>query len=264
MPLRKTILGAMLAPLVLGGCAMPLSVQVASLIADGVSLATTEKTLGDHALSAVAQQDCAIWRFVNGEDVCHEAAPDGPVMVAETAIDAGLTKAAKDKTANASIKAKIEVSELEPVAAPEKQAAAQGVDVASLEPVILPMAAKVIPENSAPGSEMASETVLETASVPASIPVPTSNETNAGTYYVLASFRRIANAERLARNTIALSARVVTGTAKGGTVYRVAVGPVSKAKRRAVRGTLIRAGFIDAWALTMKAPKIVVEVAALN
>jgi len=38
----------------LGGCALPVPVQVVSWVADGISLATTEKSITDHGLSALA------------------------------------------------------------------------------------------------------------------------------------------------------------------------------------------------------------------
>ncbi len=63
----------LLAPLVLGGCSLlPVSFQVASFALDGISLVTTQKSLTDHGLSAVAQKDCALWRGVTGEGICQE------------------------------------------------------------------------------------------------------------------------------------------------------------------------------------------------
>lgn len=68
-----TVLSLMIAPLFLGGCTLlPASFQVASLALDGISLMTTQKSLTDHGLSAVAQQDCALWRGVTGEGICQD------------------------------------------------------------------------------------------------------------------------------------------------------------------------------------------------
>jgi len=54
------------------GCivALPPAVQAASFALDGLSFATTGKTVTDHALSAVAEQDCAMSRALNGEAIC--------------------------------------------------------------------------------------------------------------------------------------------------------------------------------------------------
>lgn len=69
---------ALLLPLFLVGCALPPAVTVASLVADGVSYAITGKSTTDHALSAVARQDCALLRVVSDGAVCD---PDGEVLI---------------------------------------------------------------------------------------------------------------------------------------------------------------------------------------
>ncbi len=69
---------ALLSMLVLSGCALPPIVTVASLAANGVSYATTGKGTTDHAISAVAGEDCAILRAAKDEEICD---PDGEVLV---------------------------------------------------------------------------------------------------------------------------------------------------------------------------------------
>lgn len=56
--------------MVLGGCGLPIGIQIASFLADGVSFVATEKTLTDHGISMVAKKDCAVWRGLKGEDIC--------------------------------------------------------------------------------------------------------------------------------------------------------------------------------------------------
>lgn len=55
-----------------GSCitALPPAVQVASLAFDGISFASTGKTMSDHAISAVTAQDCAMVRALRGQAVC--------------------------------------------------------------------------------------------------------------------------------------------------------------------------------------------------
>ncbi len=65
-------LGAVLGPLLVVGCAMPLPVQIASWTLDGISFLMTQKSLADHGLSMVAQKDCAIWRGVAGQALCRD------------------------------------------------------------------------------------------------------------------------------------------------------------------------------------------------
>ena len=69
---------ALLSALFLAGCAIPPAVTVVSLVADGISYAATGKSTTDHAISAVARQDCALLRAVQDEAICD---PDGEVLV---------------------------------------------------------------------------------------------------------------------------------------------------------------------------------------
>ena len=59
-------------PLILVGCGLPPAVTIASYALDGISFLSSGKTVSDHALSAVAQRDCALWRVVKDELVCRE------------------------------------------------------------------------------------------------------------------------------------------------------------------------------------------------
>ena len=254
------LLVLILAPLALAGCAMPLGVQVASFIADGVSLATTDKTLTDHGLSAVTEQDCAVWRVINGEQLCREYEPgEGPVMTADAGknggkpaegmpwrpVEASYPLVDADDMAG-SVDPDIQVADLEPIAAPGGTATLPAV---AEKPAVTAPPAKTtqIPE-------------------PATTPVltPAASKTNGGLFFVIASFSRINGAQRFSRRHAALATQVLAGTARGKAVYRVAVGPVGKAQRTNVKAQLADAGFADMWALTLKEPKVVVEVAALN
>lgn len=59
-----------------GGCALPISYTIATLMADGVSYVTTDKSLADHGISAITAQDCAIHRLLTDGNVCHIVAQD--------------------------------------------------------------------------------------------------------------------------------------------------------------------------------------------
>ena len=67
-PLRTTLL----IPLVLGlaGCALPPAVTVVSFVADGISTASSGKTVTDQAISLLAQKDCRLWRLMQGKSIC--------------------------------------------------------------------------------------------------------------------------------------------------------------------------------------------------
>lgn len=75
------IVGAIL---LLAGCvAIPPAVSIASWAINGVSYLASGKSVSDHAISAVLDQDCATWRILKGDPICVDyPAEDGSVMVA--------------------------------------------------------------------------------------------------------------------------------------------------------------------------------------
>ena len=69
--------------LMLGGCALPVPLQIASWAIDGLLFVTTEKTMADHSVSLVAQRDCAMLRVVTEGAFCRDDVPATAVAVAE-------------------------------------------------------------------------------------------------------------------------------------------------------------------------------------
>jgi hypothetical protein len=63
-------LSAVLICMLLGACAMPLGLRIATLVADGGSFVTTKKTVSDHVLSSVTKRDCAMWRVMKKRKPC--------------------------------------------------------------------------------------------------------------------------------------------------------------------------------------------------
>lgn len=89
-------LGAIMAVFFLGACALPMPLQVASLIADGFSLVTTNKTVADHGVSAMMEKDCSFMRGMQEGSLCREndgvlvaavAVEDEPVLAAGVVVD---------------------------------------------------------------------------------------------------------------------------------------------------------------------------------
>lgn len=66
--------------LLLGGCALPVPVQIASWAVDGLLYITTEKSMADHGVSFVAQKDCAMLRVVTEGALCRD--DDAQTLVA--------------------------------------------------------------------------------------------------------------------------------------------------------------------------------------
>jgi len=56
----------------LSGCivAVPPALQIASMALDGLSYATTGKSVSDHAISKLTSKDCAMTNILKGTDIC--------------------------------------------------------------------------------------------------------------------------------------------------------------------------------------------------
>ena len=93
-------------PLFLAGCGLPPAFAIASYAVDGILLLTSGKTSTDHAISIVAQQDCAMWRIIQGEEICTD------YQVIEPGED-GIALAEADIDADSSADGTIEVAALE-------------------------------------------------------------------------------------------------------------------------------------------------------
>ncbi|MDA0786208.1 MAG: hypothetical protein O3B37_07940 [Proteobacteria bacterium] len=63
-------------PLLLGGCGLPPALSAASWALDGISYLASGKSVTDHAISEVAQQDCALFRVVQGREFCEADTDD--------------------------------------------------------------------------------------------------------------------------------------------------------------------------------------------
>ncbi|MDP6172573.1 MAG: SPOR domain-containing protein, partial [Rhodospirillales bacterium] len=231
-------------PLVLGACGLPLGVQIASFVADGISIVATDKTLGDHGLSMVAQKDCALWRGLKGDEICRTAEPDiflaksGKALV-ETETAEAQAELGDEELAAMDLAAGAEDQPTAPAPAPAITAPVKTVAVAALtrpvQPDLPPVTSRAAPAR-----------------------------TGGGIFYVIASYRKIDRARHMAQRQPGLGAKILTGNVKGRPVYRVAIGPVAKTLRRRTRKRLAKAGFSDAWKLALKKPRLALEVASLR
>ncbi len=78
-------------PLFLGGCGLPPAVSVASWALDGISYLASGKSVTDHAISEVAQQDCALFRVVQGRELCEANIDDTQTAEGPQIADATVT-----------------------------------------------------------------------------------------------------------------------------------------------------------------------------
>ena len=74
-------------PILLNARALPASFSIASLAIDGISYATSGKSVSDHAISAVANEDCAMWRALQARPICRDR--DVPATMVAAAPAAG-------------------------------------------------------------------------------------------------------------------------------------------------------------------------------
>ena len=59
-----------LCSVLLGACSIPVPLKFVSWALDGIAYLTTEKSVTDHGISLLAEQDCALWRGITGEHIC--------------------------------------------------------------------------------------------------------------------------------------------------------------------------------------------------
>jgi len=225
----------------LTGCAVPPAIQIAGLLADGVSFASTGRSMTDHAVSMVTEEDCKLFRALDGEAVCRPAM-DGMPSLAEVS-----TVEIEGRRINISY----DYPSSDPSEPRRDQGdpmtAIPGIAMASIEP------AADVGSASNDGSDRR-PAVLPSAgrkvAVPARIPVPGAKPQSrppAAAVVVVQSHSDRVRAERMARSYKALGAKVAMGRADGHTVYRVVVAVAPNDSPAAAKARLARAGFKDAW-----------------
>ncbi len=209
--------------LFLAGCGfLPLPVTVASVLLDGISLATTEKTVADHGLSMVAGRDCALWRGMTGGDFCRD--------------DPNSLLAANDESLKELDDDGYDEDLLWAAADDEGDEGAE--NVAALPDATSITVAKIAP----PPATLPPRKATKAPGPPAAF----------GFHYVLASFTNPDNADRMVRRNTKINARAVTAVVSGRTVYRIVVGPFTAFERKAARKILAASGYTDAWGLKLR------------
>ncbi len=73
----------------LAGCGLPPAVAIISTVADGISFVANGKSLSDVALSAMTDQDCAVYRIVSNNEICREATGDRRPAIVIVSYEAG-------------------------------------------------------------------------------------------------------------------------------------------------------------------------------
>ncbi len=68
--MRIFLISAVAIPL--AGCALPPALAIVSYAGDAVLMVASDKTSTDHLLSMAEKKDCAMWRVIKGQPICHE------------------------------------------------------------------------------------------------------------------------------------------------------------------------------------------------
>jgi len=243
--------GAML----LGGCALPVPIQVASWALDGLSYLTTEKSVADHGISIVAQKDCAVLRVLteNGQ-ICRDF-DDATTVLADNGSNASAfveTDAEIENLANFETAAGGE-------AAPEKVS-----DFSELDQAMVDFPLEINVEVEAPAVDETidvaveidnawkAETVQVVKPVMVSETVSDSGIPAPGLYFVIGSFREHGNAAKLRAEFKSLTPSVLAAKLAKGMVFRVVVGPFVEEDAKRIHKTIYKAGVSDSWAIRVK------------
>jgi len=214
--------------LFLGGCLLPPAAMVASTALDGLSLATSGKSVTSHALSFVTQRDCSIMRGLSSGDlgaVCRLAdaatlarAPDAPI---------------RDRASRST-----------PPSAPKPVLVAEA-----------PLPAPRAPEPPRPIVLAALDEAPVTNVITTPQPAPADEKTDAArepaVFLVIGSFRLADRAQVLVQKFAALSPSIAIGIVEGKVWFRVVVGPLDGEAIDAMRDAIAARGIADAWAIRL-------------
>ncbi len=225
------------AALLLAGCGLPPAITIASLMIDGVSYATSGKSASNHVLSAVVNEDCAVWRGVveaDIESVCLDEAENGetpsPVDGEVTVAEADVVYEEERDLLASFASAPIEVEPIEPI-----------------EPI-----AVFAPGKSDQEVQLAAlGTEPDLGTDPFPVTVVESLTGSHATFLVVGSFRSTSNANLFAARLDVHSASVVPVVVGGRTYRRVVTGPFPRGALAAARARLRLQGVESTWAINL-------------
>lgn len=237
-------LGAVLSPVALAGCVLPLGLSVATYGVDGVAYVTEGKSTTDMAISSIQGENCALWRIVQGKPVCRAYTAKEEAQIAENR--------AEIKRGHPEVILMTEDTNYDQVATPApKRGPVQDVNATEVAdagqaqpdaPPAVPVAAVRAERLEAPA-----------ATKPASAQSATSAASQArpgDVYLVLGNFATREKAERVrdlyARSQPGLTFAVLDGPA----LHRVASGPLAPGTVAAARARIVHGlGIAKPWVL---------------
>ena len=239
----------LLTALLVTGCVAPPLVTVAMFAADGMSLATTGKSMTDHALSLVVQRDCAVWRVVAERNVAALCRLDG-VLALDAAGGGGDRSQGDDSWIATPVRALASVGSAPASAAATVAASAESPPVRRLAPPG-PPPVKAAVRVTAPAEGPPVRRLLPRGSALVLAAARVAAPPATASYLVVGSFRHRANAETLRERFTADGAAIALAMVEGRVRFRVVIGPIAGAARVATRDRLALAGIPDAWPLAL-------------
>ncbi len=82
----------------LAGCGLPPALTIISTVANSISFVANGKSLSGVALSAMTDQDCAVFRIVSNNEICREATSDQRPAIVIVSYEVGDEFAGADET----------------------------------------------------------------------------------------------------------------------------------------------------------------------
>ena len=280
--------------LLVGGCAIPVPLKIASWALDGFSMLVTKKSVTDHGLSILAQKDCAVWRGVTVGELCRRSVSGNALatgVVAKSLRKTDLTnkvsftpsfitsfsstsKDKKESTFSSMLphtQGQILQNHLLRSALSEKKTLIFESHNSTTLPLkgpafdILPNKMESIVNqkmnaltkiNLIEGEKIIPHQIeVSVASALLTKQITSSKEPTEGIYFVVGSFRNANNAQKLLDNIAKLAPSILSANQDDSDVYRVVVGPVISGRESSLQRTLMRNGLQDTWAIRIDPSK---------
>lgn len=210
----------------LAGCVAPPMLTYVSMALDGASFFTTGKSVGDHAISAAVDEDCAMLRVVTEQDVeavCREYASqeEREAAVAPTVV-----------TAFKTLFTTIEPGKVPP---PVDAGPAPILPVAYLTGIGIGDAPRGIGDALRGIGDAPPETI----------------ENRRAIYLLFGNFDSIDGAEKMAARVTGVSTVVAPAMAGDALYFRVVAGPIAAGETDAAQSRLTTIGIDNSWAASL-------------
>ncbi|MEE8517356.1 MAG: hypothetical protein V3T02_12010 [Alphaproteobacteria bacterium] len=223
-------------------CSIPTPLTVVTFAFDGVSLIASGKTLSDHALSTITNEDCAMWRVFKDRPICRNPETPDTVLAAVAVVDEPIPVAEELSEAEIAIAETAPETEdipkdryIETVSAsrPQREVVALAANEAHQDIVATPAVA----------TPMEMVTIASLA--------PAAAKPTARHFIILGSYLKEANAKDAMARGRDFAPRMVRVRVRGKLFHRVLSGPYARDAISTLRKTLAGEGFRQNWTIKL-------------